>query len=139
MRDREIKFTISCPDDVTVRPGMFPKKYYEMDYSRVFHYPLIQLAIDRELTGTDLRVLLVVLGHLDYDNFLNMSQKALGDVLSIKQQEVSKSLHKLVEKGCLEITGQIGRQNIYRMNPHLVHRGRGKAHKTLCRNWSEAS
>ena len=110
-----------------------------MEYSRIFHHAVVQLAIDRELTTTDFRVFLGVLGHLDYENFLNMPQKALGDVLGVKQQAVSKSLKKLVEKGCLEITGQIGRQNVYRMNPHLVHRGRGKGHKKLCRNWSEAS
>ena len=139
MKNRKVEIRVSCPDDVTVNPGIFPKKHYEMEYSRIFHDAVVRLAVDRELTVTDFRVLLGVLGHLDYDNFLNMPQKALGDVLGIKQQGISKSLNKLVEKGCLEITGQIGRQNIYRMNPHLVHRGRGKGHKKLCKNWSEAS
>ena len=107
-----------------------------MDYTQLFHPTLVQLAIDKELTGTDLRVFLAVVGHLDYENFLNMSQQALADVIGIKQQDVSKSLKKLVNKGYMEITGQIGRQNIYQVDPHLVHRGRAKSYKKLCESWS---
>ena len=76
MKDRRVEISVSCPDDVTVNPGIFPKKHNEMEYSRIFHDEVVRLAVDRELTATDFRVLLGILGHLDYDNFLNMSQKA---------------------------------------------------------------
>ena len=138
MKEQTFEFKISSDQDFTAAPAIFPKKRYKVDYTRLFHPTLVRLAIDKELTGTDLRVFLAVVGHLNYENFLNMSQQALADVIGIKQQDVSKSLKKLVNKGYMEITGQIGRQNIYRVDPHLVHRGRAKSYKRLCESWDEA-
>ena len=51
---------------------------------------------------------------------IDTSQSKLSEELEIAQQEISKSLKKLVDKGFIEIFAQRGRQNVYKLNQMLV-------------------
>ncbi|MGB5636485.1 MAG: helix-turn-helix domain-containing protein, partial [Waterburya sp.] len=86
-------------------------------------------------SGTDLRVFLIIIGNLGYENILNVSQKTLAYQSGICQQDISKSIKKLVSKGYLQIIGNIGRRNIYMFNPSVAFKSRAKNLKELKHSW----
>ncbi len=113
------------------------KMLTENPHVRVFSEGLSRLAMDKDLNGTDIRVLLFILSIMEYENLLNTTQKALSEGLGIVQQEVSKSIKKLIEGGYLKIVDKNGRQNIYQLNPHLAFKSRAKNYRLLCSIWDE--
>ncbi len=132
------KIEIYCPDDTVLNVSTNkPGKYLKRNYGRYFLEEMVDIASNRDLNGTDLRVLLCIIGNLEYENILNISQKKLGEILNIKQQEVSKSVKKLLEKEYLQIIDKIGRQNIYQFNPNIAFRSRAENYKNLCNDWKE--
>ena len=131
------KLEIYYPEDSVVNVFTKPGKHLKNDYARCFLNEMVTLAVDRDFTGTDLRVLLAIIGNLGYDNTINISQGQLGQELNIKRQEVTKSVGKLVSKGYLQVIDKVGRQNIYQFNPHIAFRSRAKNYKDLCRAWQQ--
>ncbi len=131
------RIEVYYPDDTVVNVYPKPAKHLKNSYARYFLDEALALAVDRDFSGTDFRVLLAIIGNLDYDNIINISQKQLGEKLSIGQADISKSLKKLINKGYLQIINKIGRQNIYQFNPHIAFRSRAKNYKDLCRTWQQ--
>ena len=70
---------------------------------------IIALGTDRDFSGTDLRVFLVIIGNVGYDNIINISQSELTAQSNISQQNISKSIQKLISKGYLQVIDKIGR------------------------------
>ena len=133
------KIEIYYPEDTVVNVYGKPVRHLKSDYARYFLSEALALAVDRDFSGTDFRVLLAIIGNLGYENIINISQQELGEQLNISQQNISKSLKKLIGKGYLQIINKIGRQNIYQFNPHVVFRTRAKNFKDLCRAWQQES
>ncbi len=133
------KLEIYYPEDSVVNVFAKPRKHLSDDYARCFLNEMVALALDRDFTGTDFRVLLAIIGNLEYDNKINISQRQLGKELNIKRPEVTKSIGKLISKGYLQVVDTAGRQNIYQFNPHIAFRSRAKNYKDLCRAWNKAT
>ena len=131
------KAEVYYPEDTVLNVFTKPRKHLKDSHARVFLEEMIALGIDKELSGNDLRVLLAIIGNLDYDNKINISQQELGNQLDIHQVSISKSLKKLMSKGYLQIIDTIGRQNIYQFNPNVAFRSRAKNLKDLKRAWDQ--
>lgn len=86
----------------------------------------LRLAKDKDLTGTDRRVLDVYFGNLDFSNFIQISQQAIADYLEMKQEHVSRSTRKLIDKGILVEGTKVGRHNTYRLNPFYGWKGKSE-------------
>ncbi|MGK7937228.1 MAG: MarR family transcriptional regulator [Xenococcaceae cyanobacterium] len=129
------KLEIYYTEDSVINVFAKTKKYLNDDYARCFLNEILALALDRDFTGTDFRVLLAIIGNLGYDNKINISQGQLGKELNIKRPEITKSIGKLISKGYLQVVDTIGRQNIYQLNPNVAFRSRAKNYKDLCRAW----
>ena len=97
---------IYYPEDTLLNIFTKPKKYLKNSYARVFLDEMVALGLDKELSGNDLRVLLAIIGNLDYENQVNISQQELGNQLDIHQVSISKSLKKLINKGYLKGTSK---------------------------------
>ena len=136
---RRVNLEITCPDDSNLNVFTQPKRYLKHEHIRFFQDEMISTANDRDLNGTDLRVLITALGNLDYDNKLMISHAKLGEQIAIKQQEVTKSFKKLVNKGYLEIIDTVGRQNIYMFNPGVALKSKAKNLKNLKRAWDQGT
>jgi DNA-binding transcriptional regulator LsrR (DeoR family) len=113
------------------------KMLTDKPHVRVFSEGLGRLAVDRELTLTDKNVLLFLISVMEYENLLNITQKALSEELGIVQPEVSKSIKKLIKGGYLRIVDKNGRQNVYQLNPHIGFKSRAKNYNLLCTIWDE--
>ena len=134
---RNKKLEIYYPEDSVINVFAKPGKYLKDDYARYFMSEILNLAVDKDFSGNDLRVLLAILANLDYDNILNISQQKLADQLNIDRSAIGKSIKKLISKGYLQVIDTAGRQNIYQFNPHIAFRSRAKNYKDLCRAWEQ--
>ncbi len=134
---KRVNLEITCPDDSNLNVFTKPKKYLKHEHIRFFQDEMVSTANDRELNGTDLRILMTILGNLDYDNKLILSHAKLGQQIGIKQQEVTKSFKKLLNKGYIEVIESIGRQNVYMFNPSIAFKSRAKNHKELKQAWDK--
>lgn len=133
---RLVQQNINVPEGSNMFTGLrIPKYLTDMEYVRIFTDSLMAIATDGDLCGQDIRVLMGCIGNMEFENRLNKSQSELAEFLGMKQQNVSKHLKKLVDKDYLRIIGKIGRQNIYRINPHIAFKSRAKNFEQLSRNW----
>lgn len=129
------KLEVYYPEDSLVNIFTEPKRYLKDDYARHFSSEMLGLAIDKDLSGNDLRVLLAILANLGFENIVNVSQQELSDQLKINRPAVAKSLRKLISKGYLEIVDTIGRRNVYMFNPSVAFKSRAKNLKELKHAW----
>ena len=133
------KLEVYYPEDSVVNVFAEPSRYLKDDYARHFSNEMLGLAVDKDLSGNDLRVFLAILANLEFENILNLSQQELSDQLGIHRPAIAKSLKKLISKGYLQIIDTAGRKNIYMLNPHIAFRSRAKNYKDLCRAWDKAT
>lgn len=54
-----------------------------------------------KLNGEALKVLLMLMGRMDYENIIRISQKEIGDVLGMQKQNVGRAMKALRESGFL--------------------------------------
>ena len=134
---RRVNLEITCPDNSNLNVFTKAKRYLKHEHIRFFQDEMISTANDRDFNGTDLRVLITVLGNLDYDNKLMLSHAKLGEQIGIKQQEVSKSFKKLLNKGYIEVINTIGRQKVYMFNPSVAFKSKAKNLKELKQAWNK--
>ena len=131
------KVEVRYPKDTVVNVYPKPPKYLKDDHVRCFSDEALGLAIDKQLSGTDFRVLLAIIGNLGYENIVNISQQELEKQLNVTQANISKSIKKLISKGYLQVIDTIGRRNIYMLNPNVAFRSRAKNLKELKRSWNQ--
>lgn len=55
-----------------------------------------------KLNAEALNVLLILISRMDYENVIRVSQKEIGDLLSMKKQNVSRAMKALREAGAIE-------------------------------------
>jgi hypothetical protein len=138
MTDKTFNYQINVPNGCMAKTVVTPIKMLSQNpHIRTFSEGLVRVATDKELNYTDTRVLLFISGIVDYENILNISQKELSQGLGIVQQEISKSIKKLIERDYLRIIGKIGRQNVYRLSPYFAFKSRAKNYPALCRDWDD--
>lgn len=94
--------------------------------------PLEMLAAS-DLRGDDLRVLLALLGRLDFENLIQIEQTAIAEKLGMQKSHFSRSIKRLITQGCLLQGPKIGRSRTYRLNPSYGWRGSGKTHQKALR------
>ncbi len=108
------------------------KRYIQGEFIMATQDALIRLAKDKDLTGEDLKVLLIYLGNLNFENYIPIHQAYIAEDLEMKKQNVSRATKKLVEKGILLEGAKVGRHQTYRLNP--FYGWKGKADKKY---WEE--
>ncbi|WP_412839894.1 replication/maintenance protein RepL [Bacillus paranthracis] len=101
------------------------KKVYKGDWVMMFQEGLTHVA-KLNLKGETLRVYMILLAKLDYENWLRVRQQDIADELNIKKQAVSRAIKELFEHGILVKGPKVGASNTYRLNPSFAFRGRDK-------------
>lgn len=87
---------------------------------------LEELAEDKDLTGEALRIFLLLSARLDFENWIQISQKEIAEKLGLKKQNVSRSMKMLESKGIVLRATSTGKTNAYRLNPHYGWKGKVK-------------
>lgn len=129
------KLEVYYPEDSVINVFAAPKKHLKDNHARHFSNEMLSLAIDKSLSGNDLRVFLAIVAYLEFENIVNISQQELSEQLKINRPAVAKSIKKLISKGYLQIINKIGRRNIYMFNPSVAFKSRAKNLKELKHSW----
>ena len=84
------------------------------------------LATDRDLKGETYRVLLLLLSLLDFENWIQVTQKEISETLEMRKSQVSRAIAVLEEKGIILKGAKVGRSYAFRLNPYFGWKGQVK-------------
>ncbi len=99
----------------------------------------MEMLATSDLRGEDLRVLLLLMARLDFENYINVVQLDIAKTLSMKKPNVSRSIKRLIALGVLLEGPKIGRSRTYRLNPNYGWKGSSKSHHKALRAAEKAS
>ena len=81
------------------------------------------LATDKDLKGETYRVLLLLLSLLDFENWIQVTQKEISETLEMRKSQVSRAIAVLEEKGIILKGAKVGRSYAFRLNPYFGWKG----------------
>lgn len=84
------------------------------------------LATDEDLTKEAFRVLIFLMARLDFENWIQVTQKEIAEKLNIHKQNVSRAISLLEEKGIILRGPKVGRSYAFRLNPYFGWKGKVK-------------
>lgn len=79
-------------------------------------------------TGETLRVLLVLLAKVEYENFIVVSQSDMAEELGVSKTQFNRSLKILIDNDIIQRGPKVGRQGSLRLNPNYGWKGTAKNH-----------
>ena len=94
----------------------------------------LEIALDERIQGQDLRVFLVLLSKLDYENWLRVCQADLAAALGMTKGNTSRSIKRLIDAEILLEGPKVGTSKTYRLNPAYGWRGSAKKHREALRD-----
>lgn len=101
------------------------------------HFTMNQAALEllaKNLTGEQFKVLMMLLGSLDYENFIQIAQADIAEKIEMQKTHVSRAIKFLIEFGIILEGPKIGRSKTYRLNPQFGWKGTVNNHKKALRN-----
>lgn len=101
------------------KPRKMKEKGWFMGYDAAFKV----LAKDRQMRGEPRAILDYLMAVMDFENFIQIDQTAIGKELEIDKANVSKAMKVLVEKKILKKGPKAGRSNTYKLNEFYAWRG----------------
>jgi predicted transcriptional regulator len=87
-----------------------------------FQDSLINIATDKDMTGETLKVMLLLMGNLDFENYIHIKQVELAKTLEMQKTNISRSMRILVDKGII-LKVKEGRTAGYKLNPQYGWKG----------------
>jgi len=78
------------------------------------------------LKGQEMKVLFYIFGKLDFENYINLSQKDVAEALNIRKEHVSRAFKTLEEYGIIHKGPKVGLSWTYRLDPNFGYKGRAK-------------
>lgn len=85
-----------------------------------------EIAKDPELTLEPKNVLFYLYSKLDFENFIQQSQKDIAEGLGMKKENVSRAMKSLTAKQIVLEGPKVGRSKCYRLNPNYGWKGKVK-------------
>ena len=77
----------------------------------------------QRLTGEQFKVMHVLFGKLDFDNYLRIGLKEIAKLLNMQVANVSRAMKKLKELQIVVEGPPAGKFKTYRLNPYIAHKG----------------
>jgi predicted transcriptional regulator len=88
-----------------------------------FQESLELIATDKDMTGQTLKVMLLLMGNLEFENYITIKQVAIAKKLEMDKADVSKAMKVLVDKGII-LKVKEGTTVAYKLNPHYGWKGK---------------
>ena len=85
-----------------------------------------EIAKDPEQTLEPKNVLFYLYSKLDFENFIQQSQKDIAEGLGMKKENVSRAMRVLTSKQIVLEGPKVGRSKCYRLNPNYGWKGKVK-------------
>ena len=93
-----------------------------MDWIALYQNPSIWLA-QQDLTGEQFKVMHVLFGKLDFNNYLRIGLKDIAELLNMQVAHVSRAMKKLKDLEIIIEGPPAGKFKTYRLNPYIAHKG----------------
>jgi len=123
MGDNRYVLPVRDPDFDQYKDKNYIKKTF---YGRAFYMASQRtaetLATDKELNGSEYKVLLFLLSKMDFNNNAMLKQSFIAEKLSMNQAQVSKSVKKLIDMMYIEKT-VINGSNGYHVEDFVAKKG----------------
>ena len=121
---QEKKYIMVADEETGKVKGLFPLKSKNLGTGWIALYqdPSIWLAQQR-LTGEQFKVMHVLFGKLDFNNYLRISRQDIADIIGIQPVNVSRAMKKLKELKIILEGPPAGKFKTYRLNPYIAHKG----------------
>ena len=84
------------------------------------------LASDEDISKEAFRILMFLMARLDFENWIQVTQKEICEKTNIKKSNVSRGISLLEKKGIILRGPKIGRSNAFRLNPYFGWKGKVK-------------
>jgi predicted transcriptional regulator len=81
------------------------------------------IATDEDMTGQTLKVMLLLMGNLEFENYITIKQVTIAEKLKMYKPDVSKAMKLLVAKGII-LKVKDGTTTAYKLNPHYGWKGK---------------
>lgn len=88
-----------------------------------FQDSLEMIATDEDMTGQTLKVMLLLMSNLEFENYITIKQVTIAEKLKINKSDVSKAMKLLVNKGII-LKVKEGSTSGYKLNPHYGWKGK---------------
>ena len=88
-----------------------------------FQDSLAMIATDDDMTGQTLKVMLLLMANLEFENYITIKQVAIAKELKMDKSDVSKAMRLLVDKGII-LKVKEGTTTGYKLNPHYGWKGK---------------
>lgn len=82
-----------------------------------------------DLGGEAMRVFFILGAHIDFENWIQVSQTELADEIGMKRSSFNRALKRLETEGIILRGPKIGRSATFRLNPEFGWKGSAKGHK----------
>lgn len=90
--------------------------------------------IATQLNHDQMRVLMMLLAELDYENYIQVAQIDIAKSIGMQRTNVSRAIKNLLELGVILNGPKIGRSKSYRLNPQFGWKGTVSSHKKAIAN-----
>jgi len=101
--------------------------------------PALMALAKSNLGQQDWRVLMLVLGQLDFENYILLNQAEIARELEMHPPDVNKALKHLQELGVLLRGPKAGRSSTFRLNPSFGWKGSASNHQKALKERIKAS
>ena len=120
----EKKYIMVADEETGEIKGCFPLKSKNLGtgWIALYQNPSIWLA-QQNLTGEQFKVMHVLFGKLDFNNYLRVGLKDIADIIGIQPTHVSRAMKKLKELKIILEGPPAGKFKTYRLNPYIAHKG----------------
>jgi hypothetical protein len=81
------------------------------------------IATDEDMTGQTLKVMLLLMSNLEFENYITIKQVTIAEKLKMYKPDVSKAMKLLVAKGII-LKVKEGTTTGYKLNPHYGWKGK---------------
>lgn len=107
--------------------GYFPIKDKNLgkDWVAMYQQALKTLA-KWNLPNEQYRVMLSLLGEVDFDNYLTVSQSKIANELGMRQSNVVRAIKGLSDRNIIVEGPRAGLNKTYRLNPYIAHKGKNR-------------
>ena len=107
--------------------GCFPIKPKNLGEGWVAVYQdMVSNIADEKLSYEEYRVFLKLLGKIDFENYLTISQKEFATELNMKQPHISRAIKALCNRHIIIEGPRAGLNKTYRFNPYIAHKGKDR-------------
>ena len=105
------------------KKSAFSAMYGKGGWLAVAQEALLRIVQDKDITQEPMRVFVYLCARLEFENFIRVSQKEIGEALKMDKSKVSKSIKLLESKGILLRGPKVGLSYTYRLNPKYGYKG----------------